>query len=171
MIKIFYLLMLVVLATPIPAGAESRSFSILGTEGNIIGSAGLVSGPHGTVITISVSKNGLRHGWHGIHIHQVGNCSDTGSFKLSKGHINPSAKKHGFLNPDGPHPADLPNIYAAKDGSVNAELLAPGVSLGESGENLLDTDGSAIVIHDNPDDHNSQPIGGAGIRVACAIIK
>jgi len=35
----------------------------------------------------------------------------------------------------------------------------------------LDADGSALWIHASPDDHTSQPIGGAGARVACAAIK
>ncbi len=166
-----FTLLLAVVAIPISAYAESRSFSITGANGTSIGGANLESGPHGSVLTISISKNGLRPGWHGIHFHQVGDCSDIGAFTLSKGHINPSSTMHGFLNPDGPHPADLPNIYAAPDGSVNTELFAPGVSLGEGGENLLDADGSAIVIHENPDDHMTQPIGGAGARVACAVIK
>jgi Cu-Zn family superoxide dismutase len=37
--------------------------------------------------------------------------------------------------------------------------------------NLLDADGSAVVVHASPDDHLSQPIGGAGARVACAVLK
>ncbi len=37
-------------------------------------------------------------------------------------------------------------------------------------ENLADADGSAIVIHANPDDHKAQPIGGAGARIACGVI-
>ncbi|HBS33699.1 MAG TPA: superoxide dismutase family protein, partial [Parvularcula sp.] len=36
---------------------------------------------------------------------------------------------------------------------------------------LLDDDGFAIIIHANPDDHVTQPIGGAGDRVACAAFK
>ena len=32
-------------------------------------------------------------------------------------------------------------------------------------------DGSALVIHAAADDHQTQPIGGAGARVACAVIK
>ena len=32
-------------------------------------------------------------------------------------------------------------------------------------------DGSAVVIHANPDDHMTQPIGGAGARVACGVVK
>jgi Cu-Zn family superoxide dismutase len=35
---------------------------------------------------------------------------------------------------------------------------------------LWDEDGSAIVIHANADDHTTQPIGGAGDRVACGIL-
>ena len=36
---------------------------------------------------------------------------------------------------------------------------------------LLDEDGSAVVIHANPDDHLTQPIGGAGGRVGCGVIS
>ena len=35
---------------------------------------------------------------------------------------------------------------------------------------LLDEDGSAVIIHDMPDDHLTQPIGGAGGRIGCGII-
>jgi Cu-Zn family superoxide dismutase len=54
-----------------------------------------------------------------------------------------------------------------------AELYSPRVSLKGAGgrPSLLDADGSAIVVHANPDDHNSQPIGGAGARVACGVVK
>ena len=47
------------------------------------------------------------------------------------------------------------------------------ISLGEaSGRlNILDADGSALIIHASPDDHSSQPIGGAGARIACAPIR
>ena len=158
-------------ALALPVNAAEKSFDVIGSSGSSIGGVALKSGPHGTTITVSISKQGLRPGWHGIHIHQVGNCEDHGKFEMSKGHVNPGGKQHGLHNPDGPHPADLPNIYAHTDGSVNAELFAPGVFLSGSKGNLLDDDGSAIVIHAYPDDHMTQPIGGAGPRVACAVIK
>jgi Cu-Zn family superoxide dismutase len=53
---------------------------------------------------------------------------------------------------------------------VNAEVSSESVAVtGEEG--LRDKDGSALVIHANEDDHTSQPIGNAGPRVACAVIK
>ena len=40
------------------------------------------------------------------------------------------------------------------------------------GENtLLDAKGSTFIIHEGPDDQITQPISGAGGRVACAIIN
>ena len=36
---------------------------------------------------------------------------------------------------------------------------------------LKDADGAAVVVHASPDDYSSQPIGGAGARVACAVVK
>ena len=68
----------------------------------------------------------------------------------------------------------LPATYiVGPDGKAFAEVFAPNLSLGEAvGRlNLLDADGSALVIHASPDDHVSQPIGGAGARIACAPIQ
>jgi Cu-Zn family superoxide dismutase len=51
-------------------------------------------------------------------------------------------------------------------------VFTPFVSLaaGSDKPGLLDADGSALVIHAKADDYASQPIGGAGDRVACAVI-
>lgn len=116
---------------------------------------------------------GLAQGWHGIHLHQVADCSDGAEgFKASGGHVDPSDMEHGLLNPAGPEPADLPNIYAGADGHATAEIHAGAVSLDAAGAavRLLDEDGFAVIVHENPDDHMTQPIGGAGARVACAAV-
>jgi Cu-Zn family superoxide dismutase len=52
---------------------------------------------------------------------------------------------------------------------VNAEVSSETPLTGEGG--LRDGDGSALIIHANEDDHTSQPIGGAGARIGCAVIK
>jgi len=79
---------------------------------------------------------------------------------------------HGLLNPDANESGDLPNLYVGADGKGATEVFTTYVSLdGQGGRAALqDDDGSAIVIHASPDDHMAQPIGGAGARVACAVI-
>lgn len=136
--------------------------AIIGNDGSEVGEAVLTGGPNGMLIRVFVS--GLSHGFHGLHLHQVGDCSDTEGFKLSGSHINPDGNAHGLMNEDGYEKADLPNIYAHRDGHAKAELFVAGLTW----EEAMDDDGFALVVHENPDDHMTQPIGGAGARVACA---
>ena len=146
---------------------------ILDNEGKTIGRLTLRGGESAVVARIEIQPGVLKPGWHGAHFHSVGDCSDTAKFQNSKGHVNLDGSKHGLLNAEGPDEGDLPNIFAAGDGSVNAEIstLLIGLRAQDQEPGLLDADGSALVIHANEDDHMSQPIGGAGDRVACAVIK
>ncbi len=152
-----------------PALADSTDVGIVGATGANIGRATLTEAPTGVVLRIEIGAGGLEPGWHGMHLHSVGDCSDTGTFKLSKGHVNFDGKEHGLLNEAGPDNADLPNIYADKTGAAHTEVFTTLVNL-EGDRGLLDEDGSALVIHANPDDFVTQPIGGAGGRVACGVI-
>ena len=131
--------------------------------GDPIGTVVMQQGSGGFLVTVMVE--GIEPGPHGIHIHSVGTCAP--DFKASGGHINVDDKQHGLLNPDGPDNGDLPNIYADADGAVQAELFTTLVDP----EMLMDDDGSAIVIHENADDHSTQPIGGAGGRIACGVLN
>jgi len=140
---------------------------IINAEGDSIGALDIVQGPHGLLFEVTIAPGGLTPGWHGLHMHQVGNCDDLGVFKMSGGHVGMIEGGHGLMNPIGPEAGDLPNIWAGADGSAGYEAftsLTTAVALG-------DEDGTALIIHDKRDDHISQPIGGAGGRVACAIIK
>ena len=132
-------------------------------EGDSIGAVVMQQGSGGFLVTVMVE--GIEPGPHGIHIHSVGTCMP--DFGASGGHINVDNRQHGLLNPDGPDNGDLPNIYAAADGTVQAELFTTLVDP----DLLMDDDGSAIVIHENRDDHNTQPIGGAGGRIACGVLN
>lgn len=148
---------------------ETYEAPITGAKGEPVGKVTIRSGANTAVVRIAVNAGGLAPGWHGIHFHSVADCSDVGQFQLSKGHVNHDNSKHGLLNPDGPDDGDLPNVFASADGSVNAEVSTNALLTGEQG--LKDKDGSALVIHANEDDHVNQPIGNAGSRVACAVIK
>ena len=74
---------------------------------------------------------------------------------------------HGLLNPKANETGDLPNLFADAHGVAMTEAYSGLITL----QALMDADGSAVVIHASPDDQMSQPIGGAGARVACAAIR
>ena len=156
---------------------ETRA-DFVNTLGQPVGTVEFKDGLGGVLIRIDMRF--LTPGWHGIHLHQVGDCSDgADGFKLSGGHINPDNKEHGLLNPNGSHRADLPNLYADKNGDAKAEFFRAGLHLMPSEEAaavngpfpLLDDDGFAVIVHEDADDQMTQPIGGAGARVACAALK
>jgi len=63
----------------------------------------------------------------------------------------------------------VPNIHVPVSGTLRVEVVNTLVSLDGEGEGaLLDTDGSALMIHSGADDYESQPSGAAGERIACA---
>ena len=154
-----------------PASSAPQTYEspITNNKGDAIGKILIRDGANALVLRITIKAGGLPPGWHGIHFHAVGDCSDSEKFEKSKAHVNHDQSKHGLLNADGPDEGDLPNVYAAADGSVNAEVSSETPLTGEGG--LKDGDGSALVIHANEDDHSTQPIGGAGPRIACSVIK
>ena len=110
-----------------------------------------------------IEAKGLSAGWHGVHLHDKGDCSKS-DFTSAGPHVHGSAAAvHGLLNPAANDLGDLPNIHAGADGAAAAEVFSSLVTL----KALRDADGSAVVIHANPDDYMAQPIGGAGPAVAC----
>ncbi|MCA1779025.1 MAG: superoxide dismutase family protein, partial [Xanthomonadaceae bacterium] len=137
------------------------SASFIDRDGNDVGTATLVEGPNGVVIDLDLK--GLPEGRRAIHIHRFGTCEDPDEgFVASGGHLNPEGKQHGLMNPDGPDNGDLPNIIVLADGTVQVELFTNLASLHGAGDRaaMLDEDGAAFVIHQNRDDHITQPIGG-----------
>jgi Cu-Zn family superoxide dismutase len=160
------------LASTAAVGQAPATAPIKAADGKILGEAAFRDGPSGVLLQVRIS--GLTPGWHGMHFHAVGDCSDP-KFEKSGAHINHAEMKkpHGLLNPQGPDMGDLPNIYVAADGTGQAQAFSALVSWKGAGGRpaLSDADGSALVFHANADDHTSQPIGGAGDRVACAVVK
>ncbi len=156
--------------TVLPAtAADMAAAELVNTDGKAIGQATFEQTPGGVLLFVKVT--GLPPGPHGIHLHSVGGCAP--DFKAAKGHINPDKRAHGLRNPDGPDNGDLPNLYVAADGTGAAEFYTTRVSVadGKRAPALLDADGSAVIIHANPDDHMTQPIGGAGGRLACGVVE
>ena len=157
-----------VIGSAVARAADMAGGEIINVNNEAIGKVTFEQTPSGVLIFVEVT--GLPPGPHGIHLHSVGAC--TPDFKASKGHINPGEVMHGLRNPDGPDNGDLPNLFVSAEGTAMAEFFTTRVSV-VTGDMpaLLDEDGSAVVIHENRDDHMTQPIGGAGGRIACAIIS
>jgi Cu-Zn family superoxide dismutase len=127
----------------------------------------------GKVVNIVLTVSGLKAGMHGVHLHAIGKC--TPDFAAAGGHFDPGPASN--TDPDANHPfhmGDLPQINAPQSGKAAMRAVTTRVTLSEGPLSLFDADGSAIIIHGNPD----QGITGeaksgvsGGPRVACGVIE
>jgi Cu-Zn family superoxide dismutase len=163
-------LMFVLPISAVSAGdhIKSASATIINKDGKEIGVANITQGSNGVLVHVKVSE--LTQGKHGLHLHSHGVCEPGEGFKTAKGHVGKVKGAHGLLNPSGPEPGDMPNIFVGADGNGEMEAYMTAVTLEGGKSSLLDADGSTFIIHEMADDHITQPIGGAGGRVACGII-
>lgn len=163
--------MLVALVSMASAQDHKARGTFIDSDGEQVGKVTLIQGPHGVLVRLEI--DGLPPGAKAVHIHHTGTCEDhAAGFKASGGHVNPDERQHGLLNPEGPGAGDFPNFFVHENGHAWAEMFNDRISLdGSVGPNMLDDDGSAMVVHENVDDHVTQPIGGAGARIACAVIE
>jgi len=141
---------------------------IKNAKGEKIGDAKFKEGKGSVEMSVKVMN--LTEGIHAIHIHEVGKC-EAPDFKSAGPHFNPTGKQHGHKNPQGAHAGDLPNLTVGKDGKGKATYTAKGVTLGEGPGSLLGPEGTALVIHADPDDERSDPAGNAGARIACGVVE
>ena len=135
--------------------------------GSSVGLAELSPAPKG--VSIKLNLMNLPPGMHGIHVHAVAKCEGP-AFTTAGGHLNPDMKHHGLDNPDGPHAGDMPNVTVAADGTAQATIVAPGVTMGDDPHSIFSNGGTALVIHASADDEKTDPAGNAGARIACGTI-
>lgn len=88
---------------------------------------------------------------HGVHIHEIGNCTPP-NFLGAGGHFDPGP--FGMSNPDANHPfhmGDLINLEADNRGRAFFIYRTSRITLSDSLVSNFYGDGSAVIIHLNPD--------------------
>ena len=157
-------------AGSLAAQQMTATATLINPDGEEIGRAELIETPnHGVLLRVQIDD--LAPGTHGFHIHETGACTAP-EFSDAGGHFAPRGNAHGVLHPHGKHAGDLMNLHVPESGMVQTERLAEGVTLMAGAHaSLFDDDGAALVIHQNPDDYESQPSGGGGPKLACGVIR
>jgi Cu-Zn family superoxide dismutase len=151
-------------------GGGMASAQLEDADGNPVGEATFTEGPNGITINANLQpgQDAAGPGAHGVHIHETGETSP--DFEAAGEHFNPSGAQHGLENPAGPHEGDLEEIVVNEDGSAYYQTLTDRITL--SGENaILDSDGSALVIHAGSDDQETDPGGNSGGRAVAGVIR
>ena len=174
------------------ASRQQVTVEMKNAQGQSVGTVEVRQLANGTLFVAELES--LPPGPHGFHIPERGRC-DAPDFQSAGGHFNPTGAKHGFDTAGGPHAGDLPNILVREDGTAVAELFLPNLTLsgpqvagagagtaatgaGAGGSSdgsvaagpfpLLDSDGSAIMVHADPDDYAD--MDSAAARIACGVI-
>jgi Cu-Zn family superoxide dismutase len=161
-------------ASPASGAGVVRAHADIKGEG-ITGTADFVETQQGAgkIVTVTVTVSGLKPGMHGVHLHAVGKC--TPDFAAAGGHFDPGPA--GNPDPDANHPfhmGDVPQLTAGANGKATMKAVTTRVTLSDGPLSLFDADGSAIIVHGNPDQgitgESKSGVSG-GPRVACGVIE
>ncbi|WP_067571322.1 superoxide dismutase[Cu-Zn] [Nocardia acidivorans] len=178
--------------SPAPAGTghggltnpptDSVSATLKDSNGQTVGTA--TFGKIGNHLEVTVEAHGLKPGFHGLHVHQLGKCEPNsvaptggaaGDFLSAGGHF-----QSGDQNA---HPAsgDLTSLEVKQDGTAKLTTTTDAVTLDE-------LKGKALIIHAGADNFGNIPsrytqaggaagpdaetlaTGDAGARVACGVV-
>jgi len=171
-------------ATPATTGTDDGGTTVTLTDadGAEVGTA--VLRKDGDAVAIDVDVADLEPGFHGFHLHAVGLCepaspdpsdpAKVGDFLSAGGHLGADMADHGA------HQGDLPSLLVDSTGSGRLTASTDAVTL----EDLMDDDGTAVMVHAGPDNFANIPeryapngpdadtlkTGDSGDRIACGVV-
>jgi superoxide dismutase, Cu-Zn family len=153
------------------------------TAGEIIGRVRFL--PRGSNVSVAIRVWNVTPGFHGLHVHAIGECDPSTGFLSAGAHFDrPAGVVHGG------HAGDLPSLLVHADGSADATVVTDRFRIAE----LFDADGSAVILHALPDNFAHIPsryvsngpvpsgytggpdpltlaTGDAGSRVGCGVVR
>lgn len=132
-----------------------------------------MTGTGKVLVTVQLNSATLAPGFHGMHLHMMGSCGDTGEGPFT------AAGEHIPMEPVHPnHVGDFPSALVNADGTAFMSFETDRFTVAD----LLDADGTAILLHANPDNHSNIPerygtpdqetllTGDSGPRLACGVV-
>jgi Cu-Zn family superoxide dismutase len=156
-------------------GAEA---SLQTADGKIVGTVRFL--PRGSKVAVSVRVWDISPGFHGFHVHAIGDCHHAMGFVSAGGHFNKATEYHGG------HSGDLPPLLVNRDGTAQAMVVTDRFTLSD----LFDADGSAVILHALRDnlghiparyvstgydaggaDPMTMATGDSGSREACGVVR
>jgi Cu-Zn family superoxide dismutase len=177
LMAIVSLFMLITPASAWQLGAEAKLYN---TALQQVGIARLIQ-LGGSNVFIQVRVHHLRPGFHGFHIHAAGECIPP--FTSAGPHFDLASVGQSHSHRD--HSGDLPVLLVNADGTADAVFNTDRFDIAD----LFDVNGSAIIIHANPDNYANIPdryapapgvkvpdamtlsTGDSGDRVVCGVVQ
>lgn len=146
--------------------SQGGTGALVNADGAQLGNVSISMTPSGIPL-VNIQAEGFPEGAHGVHLHMVGLCEGP-TFESAGDHLGTGEHDHGLMAEGGPHPGDLPNGNVPADGTLTYEAFAVAELTMDM---VFDADGSALMVHAEPDDYTTQPGGAAGDRIACAVLE
>jgi Cu-Zn family superoxide dismutase len=153
-----------------PPGAQRMTTQLKSADGNQVANATFDFANGYATVTVEGGPNQiLTPGFHGLQIHSAGKCeansvAPTGG---SPGDFNSAGDVYQAPGPTGyPASGDLTALQVRSDGS--AKLVTTSNAF--TAEDLRNSSGTALVVHQDADNLGTAPSGVSGKRVACGVI-
>lgn len=119
------------------------------------------------MVSVNGTVTGLKpNARHAFHVHENGDCSKP-DFTSAGSHYNPTRQPHGAWDGAQHHVGDMPQLMTDASGTAKVSFNSPSMRL-TGPDSVI---GKAVIVHRDPDDVNAQPVGNAGPRLACGVIK
>jgi superoxide dismutase, Cu-Zn family len=151
-----------------------RSATLRNAQGKRVGTVIFRQRGRRGPVSVTARVRGLPPGFHGFHIHAVGQCQAP-TFLSAQGHLKVGTQLHPA------HIGDLPVLLVNRGGTGRLSAVTDRFDLSQ----LRDADGAAVIIHALPDNYANVPTryapqgpdtttyntGDAGGRLACGPVR